>query len=297
MNKNHQRAALPRPSSGLPGIAMAGIFLAAAILIHLIPGILFRAKPPSNIEKPSGKHRNNLLIRESDPAFRAMKERFTLLTDPAAFIHGGEPAGYSSFRSTAGDPGAADLPFHPLQLVKQPSAEPVPGTAIEPLFPARTYSDWLPFPLLKSVEMISAPSDATQDQPSVHYPLWLDEFGKKLDWNNSGEEERMTRFFCSKDVIGPTCLRVEDPREKGLPPDTVLIHSCGSIVLDLYAKRKCDSFLQSLSPVQTAVWKKGKLVRILWREDVPLQPPGSTLKGLFPEAVSSPGKARKEVFP
>lgn len=269
------------------GIALRGAFLAVALLLLLLPGLLFRAQTPQPIEKHSGKHRVNVLVREDDPAFRSLKALFSPLTDPEEFIRGGEKTGYSSFFRFAFD-AAAETPVLKLFPLVRPSAgtpvETIPGT----LSSVRVYSDWTPFPLLSAEKTSVSANPGSAATPD--YPLWLDQSGKKLAWAVTSEEERMTPQFRSRDVTGPTCLLVEEPPAAGLPPDSILIQSCGSVSLDLYAKQKFDTFLQALPPAPARPWKAGEIVRIFWRKNAPVQTPGPVLKGLFPEeSCPAPG--------
>lgn len=247
-------------------------FLFAAVGAHLAFALLIRIRTPQ-VETLRTQGRTNKIIRADNPAFRAYCASLPQEADPTVFIRGGRNLGYSRFltRSEEEELDAASSVRPPLlpettDVFSYPCRFPeTPRTASGP---DRLYADLL---------AAMMPAETVLPALPVHYPVWSDAHGVIRELRNDRSEAQWRKMFASRDVTGPTHLRIVFRDAGQFPPTAEILRSSGSPVLDFYAKHELDGFLAK--PENTARFdsRYNDLVKVFWNAKAPvLQPDPGT---------------------
>ena len=251
-------------------------FLFAAVGAHLVFALLIRIKTPQ-VETLRVQGRTNKIIRADNPAFRAYCASLPRESDPTVFIRGGGNLGYSRFlmRSEKEELDAASS--------VRPSLSPETETVFS--YPCR-----LP-ETLRGIsgqerlyaDLLAAMMPAEKPVPAlpVHYPVWSDAHGVIRELRNDRSEAQWRKMFVSRDVTGPTCLRIVFRNIDGFPPTAEIFRSSGSPVLDFYAKHELDGFLAKPENAARFDSRYNDLVKVFWNAKAPVVQADSGMEALF----------------
>ncbi len=250
------KEALPLPLVVLVAGCVIGIYLILPWLFDN-PGIY----------KQSGKSvhagAGNVLIDLSMPAFAEMDCPLDESVDPALFIHGNDRIGYSAIRQ----PQVMETPLNDIHANEQEfclSSGDKPDSSGIFLWnvPKRTLADIAgSFDLRIFLEHCMQPERA---RVAVTYPLWLDSSSKIIN-GPAVDADSWENEFKSRDIQGPTVLKITAPGSDFLNAQVEIMRSCGRPGLDLHALFLLEDML-SCFPEKIADFPVSTPIRIYWRE-------------------------------
>ncbi|MBO5960154.1 MAG: hypothetical protein J6Q65_08530, partial [Lentisphaeria bacterium] len=190
-----------------------------------------------------------------DPEFAAVTQKIRKEQDPAEFIRGGS-TGYSSFRTQPENPQPylreSLEPLHP-DIPEVDTAEPDLQRQYADLYDHRS--------LRIAVQPLQKDTVKTVD-----YPVWTDAYGIIHEIKDAYKEHYAVNFN-SKDVVGPTVLKIQFPENKhsDLPPHISIQRSCGSVFLDYHAKKLLRKHIINKEFQKKFDVEYNNQIRIYWR--------------------------------
>ncbi len=242
------------------GCAAGFFFLLVSLLLHAVLILPLRMPEEENGKKNGGSTgRRDSFLDPSHPEFRQIAERMKNVSDPAEFIRGGGKNGYSAVLARISGRTATEAEPPPILYpgLKEPQSGELP-----PVFTVRESADLFSYPEFLAELLLTEKPPVQEETP--HYPLWLDAKGAVLR-NIDENEENKKALFLSNDVTGPTELIVRF--ENDLPPSVRVLHSSGSVNLDLYAREQLLECLQGNTRQLGLDPKYNHTIRIFWQKE------------------------------